>query len=300
MVEILTTYGMGAKTLSERMELSIEESQQIIDDFFKGFSGVDKFAKDSQLMARKYGYVTDIFGRKRHLPEAALPEFEFKNINQTTNFNPLLRVTQIVSEVPEEIKDKLTKQLLEVKKWKEKEELIEKIKAQGIEVIDNNSKISRAQRQTLNARIQGTAASMTKLAMIMIVNDEELKRLGFRLLITVHDEVFGECPTENAEAVGKRLCEVMISAAKVKCSFTNWSVDPYVVVDGWYEDEVITEISDKYKKQIQKGSSEEEALLNLQNQYTMLDKDSIKKLCYNDYEIGRDSLKYGVDFYKST
>jgi DNA polymerase I-like protein with 3'-5' exonuclease and polymerase domains len=67
----------------------------------------------------------------------------------------------------------------------------------NIEIKDNSYFVAQAERQCVNARIQGGAATLTKLAMIKIHNDEVLKRLGFRLSIAVHDELIGECPIEN-------------------------------------------------------------------------------------------------------
>lgn len=66
--------------------------------------------------------------------------------------------------------------------------------------------------------VHNSAADMTKLAMCKIAHDEELKRLGFRMLIQVHDEIIGECPIENAEAASKRFAYVMSHAADEKIS----------------------------------------------------------------------------------
>ena len=54
-----------------------------------------------------------------------------------------------------------------------------------------------------------TWATMTKMAMVRLHNDERLKKLGFKLLIGVHDELIGECPIENAEQVAKLLTDDM-------------------------------------------------------------------------------------------
>lgn len=51
---------------------------------------------------------------------------------------------------------------------------------------------------------------MTKLTMIKIFNDEELNKLGYKLIIPVHDEVLGICPRENAKAVRDRLEYIMV------------------------------------------------------------------------------------------
>ena len=51
---------------------------------------------------------------------------------------------------------------------------------------------------------------MTKIAMLKIYHDEELRKLDYRLIIPVHDEVLGVCPRENARAVRDRLEHIMV------------------------------------------------------------------------------------------
>ena len=46
-------------------------------------------------------------------------------------------------------------------------------------------------------------------AMVKIHNDETLRRLGYRLLLQVHDEVILEGPEENGEEARKRLVYLM-------------------------------------------------------------------------------------------
>jgi DNA polymerase I len=65
------------------------------------------------------------------------------------------------------------------------------------------TKYSHAEREAVNAIIQGTASDMAKAAMILIEFDEELNALGYQLLNQIHDEIVGEAPEENAEAALK-------------------------------------------------------------------------------------------------
>ena len=83
-------------------------------------------------------------------------------------------------------------------------------KQEGYDIIDNGGYIADAERQCVNSIIQGSAADMTKIAMNKIFRDEELNRLGYKLIIPVHDEVLGVCPKENAKAVAERLEYIMI------------------------------------------------------------------------------------------
>jgi DNA polymerase-1 len=55
-----------------------------------------------------------------------------------------------------------------------------------------------AQRESVNSVIQGTAADITKTAMLVIEKDEQLNEMGAWLLNQIHDEVVIEIPEEYA------------------------------------------------------------------------------------------------------
>ncbi len=88
-----------------------------------------------------------------------------------------------------------------------------------------------AKRMAINARIQGTAADLLKLAMIAVE-----RRLGrevpeARLLLTVHDELVLEAPERDAERLSEAVREEMEGVAEL---------DVPLVVDvasgrDWYE-----------------------------------------------------------------
>jgi len=68
----------------------------------------------------------------------------------------------------------------------------------------------RAQRQSSNFPIQGTAAEVCKMAMIYLSEDYELRdKYGYRMCLQVHDEIVGECPDESVEVVKARKKEWM-------------------------------------------------------------------------------------------
>ena len=77
---------------------------------------------------------------------------------------------------------------------------------------------------------------MTKIAMINIHKDELLNKLGYKLIIPVHDEVLGVCPIENAKEVRERLEYLMIHVVDGK--FTIPMKTDIEVTKRWYGEQI--------------------------------------------------------------
>jgi len=230
-------YGRGIASIAEQLACSLEEAQAIKDRVFKGYPAIKQFEDDSLDMAYEFGYVTTVCGRKRRLPDLQLPEYEFKWKDGVAHSEDILDFDEELSdEVPDDTVNYYLKKLR--KAWGgQKRKIFEEANAEGIWIVDNGGKIADATRQCVNSRIQGSAADLTKLAMIELNSDEELKRLGFRLLIPVHDEVIAECPEENVVEVKQLLAKVMSHAAEeilkmpIKCDVA--------VTKAWYGEELV-------------------------------------------------------------
>lgn len=290
----MITYGMSSHTLAKRLECSVQEADEIINFFYDGFPGVKKLTEESQKMLKEKGYVTDMWGRRRHIPDAQLPPYSITYTKGSYDFNPLIGA---VSHIDNAIQKRIEYYQKQFAKVKNPDKIIKEAEKEGFKVVNNQGFISRAMRQCLNARIQGTAASMTKQAMVEIHRDKILNDLGFKLIVSVHDEVFGLCPTATSEEASKRLSEVMVNAAKSKCPNCPFKCDPYIVRDGWLEDENVGAVLNKYNKLIKDGKDKETALNTLYDAYPYFNKDSITLVCNQNYTIGVDSLKYGPKYY---
>lgn len=211
-------YGKGVPAIADDLGINRKKAQEIYDKIMVSFPGLKQFMEDSENMAREKGFVTTVWGRKRRLPNMQLPPYEFTYIGGAPkDFDPLFGDEDNLedfSEVDELTKQKYTNLLNRTYSWREKEGIKAKAKDEGIEIKDNGGYIAEATRQCVNSRIQGSAADQTKLAMILVGNDERLKDLGFKLLLAVHDELIGECPRENAKEVSERFAQLMVEAAK--------------------------------------------------------------------------------------
>lgn len=198
-------YGRGVPSIAEQLGTTTAKAQAIKDSVFRGFPAIEQFEKDSIQMAEDVGYVTTLWGRKRRLPAMMLPDYEFEYIDKDSS-DPLSFDEDEDTEVPQEIIDKYMRKLSRA--WGAKRgSIIAEARQEGIKITDNTK--NKDITKVVNARIQGSAADLTKLAMIRIVNDERLKELGFRLLIPVHDELIGECPEENVKEVAERFTHLM-------------------------------------------------------------------------------------------
>lgn len=87
---------------------------------------------------------------------------------------------------------------------------------------------SRAQRQSVNSVIQGTAADALYLAMPMI--NEFCKSLGGGMISVVHDEVICEVPERYAEFAYNQIKEMMVAP------FNTYMTKVKLVAEGSYAD----------------------------------------------------------------
>jgi DNA polymerase I-like protein with 3'-5' exonuclease and polymerase domains len=73
----------------------------------------------------------------------------------------------------------------------------------------NMKALGHAERAAINTPIQGGAADVAMMAMIKINDSEKLKRLGWILLLQIHDEVILEGPEETAEEAFEEVIQCM-------------------------------------------------------------------------------------------
>lgn len=181
-------YGRGTASVAELLNMSVEEAQKLIDDFFEAYPAIKQFTQEAQEKAKKLGYTTTAWGRRRILQHIQDEKYEYHyNENRPIDFNPLFTAPTITQEeVSQEIKDSYNEKL-EKANYYQRNKIIEQAQKEGIDIINNQGYIAEANRQVVNSIIQGSAADMTKRAMILMGTNQELKDLGFKMLFPVHD-----------------------------------------------------------------------------------------------------------------
>lgn len=208
-------YSKEPNSIAEDLGISVDEATNVYNTFFETFPKVKRFIDDTQNNAKLYGYVETLWGRKRRLPNMQLPRYEFSTNEDyiSKDFNPLVFEEQEI-EISQDVINSYTKKLDACRYNKQRYEVINKAKESGIIIKLNDLIISEASRQCVNSRVQGTASEMTKLAMINVHNFQKLEELGYNILLTIHDEIMGECPVENAKEVSEIVRDIMVKTAE--------------------------------------------------------------------------------------
>lgn len=203
-------YGRQAKSIAEKLGISKKEAEKLMEMVLTNYPRIGEYMLEQQEKAILEGFVETAGGRKRRLPDMQLEEYEVVYLESRDPENSEYEY----EDVPELVTEKYQNLMRRARYYKDKQQIKDSAIEAGYYIIDNTSKIADAERQTLNSVVQGTAADMSKLAMIRVNQDPLMKKLDFHLLIPVHDELIGEAPIENAERASKRLAEIMIECAR--------------------------------------------------------------------------------------
>ena len=142
-------YGITVFGLAERLDIPREEARMLIDGYFDTFPQVHQYMEQSKEVARRQGYVTTLFGRRRYLPD----------INS-----------------------------------------------------QNATVRGFAERNAINAPIQGTAADIIKVAMIRIHERFQREAIRSKMILQVHDELNFSVYPDEKEQVERIVLEEMQNA----------------------------------------------------------------------------------------
>lgn len=281
---------MSGATAGARMGKTKEEGQQLLDSFFSGFPKVKQAIEDSKKSLKEKGYVEDWAGRRRHLPDYFLPPYEakYKDKEKADNmsFNPILGCKDR-PPIDAKLKSYLDQAQL-CRGNKQFDELAKQAYKDGVILTTNTGRIAQAERQCFNARIQGGASSLTKLAMVNIYNSQAMKDLQAKLIITVHDELLVECPDFYSEQVAELLPQIMIETAKPYIKVP-MSCDP-ANESRWYISEVAAHIAEEYSSALNKQNlSHEEAKQSVLQSHPELTEAAI-----NMFISGAEDMPYEV------
>ena len=156
------TYGRSVATIADQLyshedissEEKVKKAQRVFDSVLNAFPALRKLMVNAQECAKHRGYVETILGRRRHIPDMQLPEFEFKPLPGYVNpdIDPLdINTLGGTDDIPDRIQKALYRELTSYK-WfgqvaKRTRELAD---YEHIKVISNQKKIQDATRKCVN------------------------------------------------------------------------------------------------------------------------------------------------------
>lgn len=150
-------YGISAFGLSQRLAIPRNESKKLIEDYFASYPQVESYITQMTERAKKDGFVTTLYGRKRYLPDIGSKNYVVRGL---------------------------------------------------------------AQRNAVNAPIQGSAADIIKVAMINVTNRIKKEGLKSKMILQVHDELVFDALKDEVEQLNKLVKEEMESVIKLKVPLT--------------------------------------------------------------------------------
>lgn len=228
-------YGMGTAKVAESINKTKKEAKELVDGFYSAFKGVKAITEATHDKASRLGYVETAFGRKRRLPDMLLDDYEFEYTG-SDSFDPItMQYKKGLSSRDEAF---LRKRFAECKGNAQVAALKRECEAKNIRVKDNTGFKADAERQSFNSVIQGTAADITKRAMVLMHKDAQLKEWGFRMLVPIHDEILCECKEEFKKEVAERVGYLMCEAPKPIISEVTMKTD-IEVTKVWYGESVL-------------------------------------------------------------
>ncbi|MEG1427994.1 MAG: DNA polymerase, partial [Oscillospiraceae bacterium] len=75
-------YGIGAFSLSKDIGVTRREAEDYIAEYLRNFSGVRDYMEQIILKAKEQGFVEDLFGRRRYLPELQSSNFNMRGFGE--------------------------------------------------------------------------------------------------------------------------------------------------------------------------------------------------------------------------
>lgn len=86
-------YGISSFGLSQDLSISRKEAAQYIEDYFHTYPGIKAFLDKSVENAKKDGYVTTLFGRRRPVPELSSSNFMQRSFGERVAMNSPIQGT---------------------------------------------------------------------------------------------------------------------------------------------------------------------------------------------------------------
>ncbi len=208
-------YGGNGKTVSDNIGCTPELGDYIYTTYMEAFPTLKEFFRHCYDFAWRRGYMpTDwVTGGKRFFDRAT----EYREIKERSTG-----------------KDKKYWN----RYWEERDENTEWYQKEAEKMGWYNMLTSSLRKESVNTRIQGTGAVMTKLALIYFFDWIMQNKMFGKVLVvlSVHDELVAECNRRSAERVAEALQDCMTRAGSKCLKHLSIKADAIISEVGWVKD----------------------------------------------------------------
>ena len=225
-------YGETEYALSQKLGISYEDAVQLVQvDYFGAAPVLKSWIDFVHSFVESNGYVSNMFQRRRHLPDAMIvvpegvPRPKYNDRPECYAKGPKLKDLAVSPNDLYLVDDSKIIQLIKSRK---KTQFFNCCKCPHLRGCFVNSEVryltqkkQRAQRQSVNSIIQGSAADMSSLALIWLT--DELRNNGLRAapVLYIHDEIGVYCHVDDVESTLRVMNECMVSRLS---AFTGFSI----------------------------------------------------------------------------
>jgi len=244
-------YGRSPFALSVSLGITLEEAEKLVyEDYFGAAPVLKQWIEDMHQFVIAEGYVCDLFGRRRHLPDAQImiPEGTFwpKKFDRPECYRkgPILKDLNIDFEDVHYINEADLK--IRVRKIGKKNvyRCADCVHMRSC-IINGyvkyiSGRVNSAKRRAVNAPVQGTGAHATSLAMYYIGREFRKQQMDAAVFMNTHDEIAVLAQDSCVDQANNIMDYYMSDYMK---QFMNFSV-PLVV-----DTEIVQRWIDKHEKE---------------------------------------------------
>ena len=225
-------YGQSIYALAQSLDITYEEAEDLVNNKYFGAAPVLKAWIDyTHLFAETYGYVDNMFGRRRHLPDASMKIPYSLRWPSNSERPDCYRKCVAPRDIKVDLKDlhdisegSIGQQIKACKQYRHiKCTTCPCLKSCFVnsEVKYLKGKKNRAMRQAVNFEIQGSAADMSSSSLIWITQEMKRHKIDSTPILYIHDEIGCYTHKDHVDAASRVMDDCMSPRLK---TLTNFSV----------------------------------------------------------------------------
>ena len=243
-------YGMGGAGAGSLMNKSAEEGEELLNKYFSMFGDLKNAIDASKQKLRGVGYVEDVIGRRRHLPDINLEKYTVSLSDEANvdNFNPFLICSNRSAENDPRIlfwKAKINEQIEKSQSW-QRSKAAEKGKAWE----DNGEMSNKAYEKLAREALSGYTEKAGKREAICFKNTN--RKVGPGVIIQANTGRIAQAERQGFNAMIQGSAGTLTKKAMLDIANDEElkKYDAHLIIT--VHDEVLVECKEEYAELVEK------------------------------------------------